>query len=79
MADLEVLVRVRHFIIGRCARVISTVAKLAEIAEEIRGVLLVNLKEHVLEVRHRDSIRPDVELVKSGIQVIEESAEVVRL
>ena len=54
-------------------------AKLAEIAEEIRGVLLVNLEEHVLKVRHRDSIRPDVELVKSGIQVIEESAEVVRL
>ena len=54
-------------------------AKLAEIAEEIRGILLVNLEENVLKVRHRDSIRPDVELVKSGIQVFEESAEVVRL
>ena len=54
-------------------------AKLAQIAEEVRGVLLVDLEEDVLEVRHRDSIRPDVELVKPGVQVVEEAAEVVRL
>ena len=54
-------------------------AKLAQIAEEVRGVLLVDLEEDVLEVRHRDAIRPDVELVKPGVQVVEEAAEVVRL
>jgi hypothetical protein len=58
---------------------VLAVVETSQIAKEIGGELLVDLQEHILKVRHGDTVGSDVELVKSLIKSLEEATEVLCL
>ena len=50
-----------------------------QVTEEIGRELLVDLQEHILQIRHRDTIGADIKLIKALVEHLKEAAKVLRL
>ena len=61
------------------ANVLALVGEVVQVTEKVWRELLVDLQEHILQIRHRDTIGADIELIEALVKHLKEAAKILRL
>ena len=58
---------------------LALVGEVVQVTEKVWRELLVDLQEHILQIRHRDTIGADIELIEALVKHLKEAAKILRL
>ena len=61
------------------ANVLALVGEVLQVTEEVWRELLVDLQEHILQIRHRDTVGADIVLIEALVEHLKEAAKILRL